>query len=68
VGHGIAPLCARATTISIMMRKSENVTKVPSRAQEDRGGCSDEPKNEDKTMQKTKTIFNERKKGNHGNM
>ena len=51
-----------------MMRKSENVTKVPSRAQEDRGGCSDEPKNEDKTMQKTKTIFNERKKGNHGNM
>jgi hypothetical protein len=61
VGHGIAPLCARAATIPIMMSTSKIVKKVPSRAQEYRGGNSEGPKIEDKTRLKTKTILNERK-------
>jgi hypothetical protein len=63
VGHGIAPLCARAATIPIMMSKSKIVTKVPSRAQEYRGGYPEEPKIEDVTRLKNKTILNERKMG-----
>jgi hypothetical protein len=42
-----------------MIRKSKNTTKVPSRAQEYRGGCSDEPKTDDVMTQKTKTSVNE---------
>jgi pyruvoyl-dependent arginine decarboxylase (PvlArgDC) len=76
VGHGIAPLRARATTIPIMMRNNANILKVPSRAQEYCGGLSEEPKTEEMKKQKIeemtkqmteemmKTTFNERKMGN----
>jgi hypothetical protein len=55
VGHGIAPLSARAATILNMMSTNTKINKVPNRAQEDRGGKSDEPKTDDKTKTKTMT-------------
>ena len=77
MGHGIAPLRARAATILTMMSTNAKVNKVPNRAQDDRGGKSDEPKTDDKTktktmtedmtILKTKTSFKERNTGNYSN-
>jgi hypothetical protein len=52
VGHGIAPHCARAATLSVMIRKTMCEIKVPNRAQEKRGSSIEDVKTEDRRFRK----------------